>query len=71
MDDTTYDYLTPTPTQMEKMKRLREAARTYSEVLATELPPGPDQNWIIRNHRTTAMWANVAVTRNPDGSPRQ
>jgi hypothetical protein len=40
-------------------------------VLEVELPDGPDKAHTIRNHRTTAMWANVAVTRLPDGTPRR
>jgi hypothetical protein len=66
---TPYDYLKPTEEQMEAMERLRDAAAVYAAALDT-LPDGPDKTWIIRNHRTTAMWANVAITRQPDGSPR-
>ena len=37
----------------------------------TFLPDGPDKTFALRNHRTTAMWANIAVTREADGSPRE
>ena len=67
---TTYDYLQPTPKQIETMKTLRDAAAVYGNVLASLLPEGPDKTFAIRNHRTTSMWANVAVTRLPDGTPR-
>jgi len=66
---TPYDHLKPSDEQIETMDLLREAAASYADVLDT-LPDGPDKTWCIRNHRTTAMWANVAVTRQPDGSPR-
>ena len=35
------------------------------------LPDGPDKTFVIRNHRSNAMWANVAITRLPDGTPRE
>jgi hypothetical protein len=71
MDATTFEYLKPTDMQMEAMARVREAARSYADALDKELPDGPDKTWVIRNHRTTAMWANIAITRQPDGSPRK
>jgi hypothetical protein len=70
MDKTTFDYLAPNPEQTEKMKRLREAAKAYNDVIEKELEDGPDRDHAIRNNRETAMWANVAVTRRHDGSPR-
>jgi hypothetical protein len=27
--------------------------------------------YILRKLREVGMWANVSITRNPDGSPRQ
>jgi hypothetical protein len=70
MHTSAYDYLQPTPEQVERMQRVREAAKAFSEVLEKELPDGPDKTFVIRNHRTTAMWANIAITRQADGSPR-
>jgi hypothetical protein len=67
----TFDYLTPTPNQLTAMTRLRVAAKAYADVLDTELPDGPDKTFIIRAHRSNAMWVNVCVTRSPDGSPRK
>ena len=32
---------------------------------------GPDKTFMLRQLRDCAMWANIAITRNPDGSPRQ
>jgi hypothetical protein len=68
MTTTPYDYLKPTDEQLEAMDRMREAAAAYGAALAT-LPDGPDKTWCIRNHRTTAMWVNIALTRHPDGAP--
>jgi len=70
MHKTTFEYLKPTDEQIEKMARLRAAAKAYNDALDTELPDGPDKTFVIRAHRSNAMWANVAVTRHPDGTPR-
>lgn len=65
-----YSYLKPTDEQLAAMDKLREAAEAYGQAIAELVPDGPDKTFAIRNHRTTAMWVNVAVTRQPDGSPR-
>lgn len=70
MHASTYEYLKPTDEQMDTMSKLREAAKAYGEALEALLPDGPDKTFVIRNHRSNAMWANVAITRQPDGSPR-
>lgn len=70
MDESTFGYLKPTDEQFEKMVRLRLAAKSYCDVLEAELPAGPDKTFVIRNHRTNSMWANVALTRFPNGAPR-
>ena len=67
----TYEYLKPTDEQVARMQRVREAARAYSDVLERELPDGPDKTFVLRAHRSNAMWANVSITRHPDGSPRE
>ena len=70
MHSSTYEYLKPTESQIAIMAEVRTAAKTYGEVLEKLLPEGPDKTFIIRNHRSNAMWANVAITRLPDGTPR-
>lgn len=71
MHSSTYEYLKPTDEQIERMARVRAAAKAYGDVLEKELPEGPDKTFVIRGHRSNAMWANVAITRLPDGSPRE
>lgn len=71
MHQSTYEYLKPTLEQIDKMSRLREAAKVYGDTLEKELPDGPDKTFVIRAHRSNAMWCNVAVTRLPDGTPRE
>jgi hypothetical protein len=70
LHDSTFGYLKPTEPQIEQMARLRQAAADYAAILDAELPNGPDKTFILRTHRGTAMWANVAVTREADGTPR-
>lgn len=70
MHPSTFEYLKPTDDQIARMARLREAAKTYCDTLEAELPDGPDKTFIIRAHRANAMWVNVSVTRQPDGTPR-
>ena len=70
MHDSTFEYLKPTDAQIEAMARVRAAAKVYCDALEADLPDGPDKTFTIRNHRSNAMWANVAITRQPDGTPR-
>lgn len=70
MHSSTFEYLKPTDEQVEQMAKAREAAKVYCDALEAILPDGPDKTFIIRAHRANAMWANVAITRQPDGSPR-
>lgn len=70
MHPSTYEYLKPTDEQIRQMAIAREAARVYGETLEKILPDGPDKTFIIRAHRSNAMWANIAITRLPDGTPR-
>lgn len=71
MHPSTYEYLKPTEDQIQRMVELRKAAAVYGETLEKLLPEGPDKTFIIRNHRSNAMWVNVAITRLPDGTPRE
>lgn len=70
MHSSTFEYLKPTDEQITQMALVREAARIYCDVLEKQLPDGPDKTFIIRNHRSNAMWCNVAITRLSDGTPR-
>ncbi len=70
MHPSTFEYLKPTDDQINQMSVVREAAKVFCHVLEANLPDGPDKTFVIRNHRSNAMWANVAITRQPDGTPR-
>lgn len=71
MHNSTFDYLEPTYDQTADMAAAREAAMIYEEELDRIVPPGPDKTYLIRKLREVAMWANVAITRHSDGSPRR
>ena len=70
MHESTYEYLKPTDDQIETMAKLRSASKAYGDALEGLLPDGPDKTFVIRAHRSNAMWANVAITRQADGTPR-
>ncbi len=70
MHDTTFEYLKPTDVQIDSMARARSAFKVCAESVERELPDGPDKTYVLRKIREAAMWANVAITRQPDGSPR-
>lgn len=66
----TFDYLSPTDSQKERLARLRTAAKVYADVLAVEIPAGPGRNDVLNRVREVAMWANVAALRKSNGAPR-
>lgn len=70
LHESTFEYLKPTQAQIEIMAELRQAAKDYADKLDLLLPDGPDKTFVIRAHRSNAMWVNVAATRQPDGTPR-
>lgn len=66
---TTFEYLKPTDAQVSAMAVVRAASGLYAKVLDEMLPDGPDKTFVLRAHRSNAMWANVAITREADGAP--
>lgn len=70
LHDSTFAHVKPTNEQMDDMEVLRGAARVYAATLDRILPEGPDKTYTIRKLREVAMWANTAVTRHVDGTPR-
>lgn len=70
MHPSTFEYLKPTDAQVETMAKARSASKAYADALVALLPDGPDKTYALRKHREVAMWANIAITRNADGTPR-
>lgn len=56
--------------ELATMSRVRSAGAEYAAVLERWLPDGPDKTYTLRKLREVGMWANVAITRQADGSPR-
>lgn len=67
----TFDYHRPSERQLFAMQEQRVAAKAYADVLQRLLPDGPDKTYALRKLREVAMWANVCIDRQPDGSPRE
>lgn len=70
MHPSTFEYLQPTAEQVESMGKVRVAAKVFAEVIEGNVREGPDKTYLLRKFREVVMWANVAITRNPDGVPR-
>ena len=70
MSSNAFDYVKPNQNQSAQMNILRSAAKLYATQLERLLPDGPDKTYTLRKLREVAMWANVCITRQPDGSPR-
>lgn len=70
LHESTFQYLKPTEAQLGLMNEVREATRNYAAQLEWLLPDGADKTYILRKVRGIGMWANVAVTREADGTPR-
>jgi hypothetical protein len=70
LDKSAFDYLRPTTEQQLVMEKVRGHFSAFAEMLEEHIPPGPDKTYLLRKLRECGMWANVAITRNGDGSPR-
>lgn len=70
MHTSTFEYLKPTDNQIETMANIRAGFKSFTEALVQHLPEGPDKTYVIRHIREAAMWANISITRLPDGTPR-
>jgi len=71
MHPSTFEYLMPTEEQQKSMAAIRNAFADCMLNVVTIVPEGPDRTYLLRQLRECGMWANVAITRNPDGSPRR
>lgn len=70
LDAETFSYLRPTEDQMKSMQLLRDAAADYAKILGEHVPEGPDKTYLLRKLREVAVWVNIAITREANGSPR-
>lgn len=70
MHETTFEYLSPTDDQKVRMAQARNGFAVLAQLLNDLVPDGPDKTYVLRKLRSCGMWANVAITRHQDGSPR-
>jgi hypothetical protein len=70
LHESTFEYLPVTDDQKASIQVCREAAAEYARTLSEIVPDGADKTYALRKLRDVAMWVNVAITRNADGSPR-
>lgn len=70
LHESTFEYLKPTDDQVATMAKARAATKTFATELEAILPDGPDKTVIMRQIRDVGFWANVTITRLPDGTPR-
>lgn len=66
----TFDYLKPTDGQVKTMQTVREGYAALCRLVDTNCPAGADKDHAIRILRESAMWANICITRESDGTPR-
>lgn len=59
--DNWFTYHAPTPDQVEKYGRLREAARVFAQVIIENTPACADQTVAIRKVREAVFVANAAI----------
>src|SRR6516164_375608 len=67
---TAFDHISPTEDQIGKMADITEAFKICANTILQSVPAGSDQTYILHQLRDCAMWANAAILRNPDGSPK-
>ncbi len=60
----------PTPKQLEDMDVCRSLFKEFINKIDSYIPDGPDKTYVMRQLRDSAMWVNISITRNADGSPR-
>lgn len=70
LDARTFQSLPQTERTHGELFQAGIAAQEYALIVERLLPDGPDKTYALRKLREVAMWVNVAITRNPDGSPR-
>lgn len=70
LHESTFGFLAPTEQQIATMNQCRLGAAQYAALLEQLLPDGPDKTYILRRVRETAMWVNVSITCEVDGTPR-
>ncbi len=56
-----FTYHPPTPEDVDRYKKVRDAALDFARVISAECPPGADATTAIRKVREAVMTANAAI----------
>lgn len=59
-----FTYHAPKPGQPERYTRLRDAAKTFAELIVSEVPASREQSLALTNLEEAVMWANAGIARN-------
>lgn len=60
------NYHAPSPSGVERHKRLSEAAEAFIAIIRDVVPPGREQALAFTNAEQAKMWASAGVARNPE-----
>lgn len=70
MDSTLFEYLSPTDDQRATMGEVRRGYKVLCDLIERLVPLGRYRALTITALEESAMWANKAITRDSDGTPR-
>lgn len=59
--DHLFRYHAPTPEKLEQYQAIRDAAKTFAQVIVDNTPAGADQSAAMRYLRESVMTANAAI----------
>jgi hypothetical protein len=71
MHESTMKYLKPSEEQLATMDTVRAVFADTLTLVDNLLPPGRYKSLAITAIEEAAMWANKAITRESDGTPRE
>lgn len=66
VDPASYEFVKPSDNQDVKLLAVRNAARSFADVMEKVLPSGPDRAHAFRQFRTAVMWTNYIISRSQD-----
>ena len=70
MHETTFEYLKPSDAQIATMGELRQAFAELVQHIEDRIPESRYRSLAITELESAAMWANKAITRQGNGTPR-
>lgn len=59
-----FTYHAPTPEQVQRYNKLREAGKAFALLIVEETPASREQSLALTNLEQAVMFANAAIARN-------